>query len=105
MPVIERTTQINASIERVFAFVTDIRNHPRVSPPETCEQVRGPFALWKHEHWFESDITSLKDRFTFSAPLGPLGRLAEKVWLTRRMLQLMEHLQAHEKVLIESEGE
>ena len=39
MPQIERTIEIHAPIERVFDFITDIRNHSRVAPPETQEQL------------------------------------------------------------------
>ncbi len=156
MPVIERTIEINAPIDRVFEFITDISNHPRVSPPETneriidagevpmrlgtvvklraryggfnwelssqitafdqpdpgCpqsayfrdEQVSGPFKRWQHDHLFESTlpgVTRLTDRFTYSAPLGLLGKVAEWLWLNRRLHRLMEHLQTQQKRLIE----
>jgi ligand-binding SRPBCC domain-containing protein len=158
MPQIERTVEIHAPIERVFAFITDIRNHARVSPPETREelleagdipmrlgttvrlraryggvrwtlasritafdppdashpdsayfrdeQIHGPFAVWKHDHWFESTAgggTRLTDRFTYAAPLGPLGRLAERFWLNAQLRHLLEHMQTAEKQLLESE--
>jgi ligand-binding SRPBCC domain-containing protein len=157
MPQIERTVEIHAPLEQVFAFVTDIRNHRRVVPPQTqeqlldagemplrlgtvirlraryggirwtlasritafeppdpvhpesayfCdEQVRGPFALWKHDHWFAATpigSTRLTDRFTYAAPLGPLGRLVERVWLNNCMRHLLEYMQTTEKQLLES---
>jgi ligand-binding SRPBCC domain-containing protein len=37
--VIERSVHIRAPLERVFAFVTDIRNHGRVVPPQTQERL------------------------------------------------------------------
>lgn len=158
MPQIERTVEVHAPLGRVFAFVTDIRNHSRVAPPETQEelldagdtplrvgtivrlraryggirwtltsritafdppgplhpdtayfrdeQVQGPFALWRHDHWFAATSdggTRLTDRFTYAAPLGPLGRIAERIWLNDRLRRLMEHLQATEKRLLEEE--
>ncbi|MFF2369963.1 SRPBCC family protein [Agromyces sp. NPDC058110] len=47
----------------------------------TDEQVRGPFAEFRHEHGFaaQGDGTLMTDRVRFRAPLGPLGRLAELV--------------------------
>jgi len=39
MPQIERTVEIAAPLEAVFAFVTDITNHNRVAPPETQEEL------------------------------------------------------------------
>jgi ligand-binding SRPBCC domain-containing protein len=158
MPQIERAITIAAPLPQVFAFLTDIRNHPRLTPPETqeqlldaggmplclgtevtfCaryggrfwtlrsritafeppheahpdrayfrdEQVRGPFARWRHDHWFEatsSGETRLTDRFTYSAPFGPLGWLAERLWLNRRLRHLLEHLQSSAKRLLESD--
>ena len=157
MVQIERTVEIDAPIERVFAFITDVRNHPQVVPPETREQlldggdeplklssrvkfrarsggvtwtllssitafdppnkehsdsayfrdeqVKGPFAEWRHDHWFASTSagsTNLTDRFTFTAPYGPLGRVAERLWLTNRMTYLMEYMQTAQKRMIEA---
>ena len=158
MPQIERTVEIHAPIQRVFAFVADIRNHRLVVPPHTREQllsggdsplrvgtvvrlraryggiywtlasritafepptavqpgnayfrdeqVSGPFALWQHDHWFASTPdghTRLTDRFTYAAPLGPLGKLAENIWLNGSMRHLMEFMQVAQKQLIEQE--
>ncbi|GAB3590531.1 hypothetical protein GCM10027446_05550 [Angustibacter peucedani] len=55
------------------------------------EQVRGPFAWFRHEHLFSRNGsgTDMTDHVTFRAPLGPLGRLAEVVvlrWYLRRLL-------------------
>lgn len=156
MQQIERTVEIHATIEQVFAFVTDIRNHSLVAPPETQEQlldpgdvplrldsvvrmraryggirwtlatriteftpfdlesgtayfrdeqISGPFAYWRHDHWFASTPdggTLLADRFTYAAPLGPLGRLAEILWIDRRLRRLLDHMQAAQKQLLES---
>ena len=42
--------------------------------------VRGVFRSFQHEHHFAAmdDGTRLRDEIRFSAPLGPLGRLAER---------------------------
>jgi len=159
MPHIERAVEIHAPIERVFAFITDIRNHPRVVPPQTQEQlldagempmrlgvvvrlraryggirwtlasqitafdppgslhpgsayfrdeqVSGPFAVWRHDHWFASTpagSTCLTDRFTYAAPLGPPGRMIERLWLHDRLTHLLEYMQATEKRLLETEA-
>lgn len=55
------------------------------------EQVRGPFARFRHEHRFEPSAvgTRMVDEVTFRAPLGPLGRLAEQVALARYMPRLI----------------
>lgn len=54
----------------------------------TDEMVSGAFAMMRHEHRFETQddaITVMHDHFEFRAPLGPLGRLAEWLFLTRYM--------------------
>jgi ligand-binding SRPBCC domain-containing protein len=41
-------------------------------------EVRGPYALWNHEHWFAAQDggTTMRDRVTYAIPFGPVGRLA-----------------------------
>jgi hypothetical protein len=45
------------------------------------EQVRGPYALWHHEHAFQSEgsHTLMIDRVHYRLPLGPLGRLVHPI--------------------------
>ena len=47
------------------------------------EQTRGPFRRFHHEHEFQrSEVgTTMIDRISFDAPLGPLGRVVERVAL------------------------
>ncbi|OOB92124.1 SRPBCC family protein [Rathayibacter sp. VKM Ac-2630] len=56
------------------------------------EQVRGPFAHFRHEHRFEADGTGsvMIDRLEYSAPLGPLGRIAEHLVVTRHLHRLLQ---------------
>jgi ligand-binding SRPBCC domain-containing protein len=158
MPQIERAVDIRAPLERVFAFLSDVRNHGRIAPPETreqlvdagdiplrlgtqvtfracyggrywmlssrivtfdppnpaCpdrasfrdEQVRGPFAFWRHDHEFQAAPdggTRLTDRFTYTVPFGLLGRLVDHLWLRGRLIRLMEHMQSAAKRLLEAE--
>jgi ligand-binding SRPBCC domain-containing protein len=46
-------------------------------------QVAGAFASLEHDHLFEAagGMTKMTDVFQYSAPLGPLGRLAEALFL------------------------
>lgn len=55
------------------------------------EMVRGIFRELRHVHEFvpQPPGTLMIDIFTFRAPLGPLGRLAETVFLTRYMKNLL----------------
>jgi len=56
-------------------------------PPRkfTDIQLRGPYALWYHEHEFlEVDGgTMVVDRVDYKAPLGPLGWIAERLFVRR----------------------
>jgi len=53
--------------------------------------VRGAFARFDHDHYFEPHDggTRMVDVFDYSAPLGLLGRLAERVILNRYMRRLL----------------
>jgi ligand-binding SRPBCC domain-containing protein len=53
--------------------------------------VRGAFARFDHDHLFaaDGDVTIMRDRFDFTSPLGPLGRLADALVLTRYMRGLL----------------
>ncbi|MFK4728541.1 SRPBCC family protein [Agromyces mediolanus] len=55
------------------------------------EQLRGPFAVFRHEHRFEpaDGGTVMRDHVRFRAPFGPLGRLVEPV-LRRHLVQLID---------------
>jgi ligand-binding SRPBCC domain-containing protein len=53
--------------------------------------VRGAFARFDHDHIFEPTETGTRmiDVFDYNAPLGPLGRLAEALFLDRYMRRLL----------------
>lgn len=55
------------------------------------EQVRGPFAAFRHVHTFEAAEagTRMTDDVAFDAPLGPLGDVAESLVLRRRLRHLI----------------
>ena len=56
------------------------------------EQVSGPFGRWWHEHRFEErdGTTVMTDVVEFASPLGPVGRLVDRVFLTGYMTRLLE---------------
>lgn len=56
------------------------------------EMVRGAFATMVHDHHFAvvDGGTEMRDVFRFSAPLGPLGRLVERLVLRGYMTRLLE---------------
>jgi ligand-binding SRPBCC domain-containing protein len=58
----------------------------------TDEMVDGDFKSLRHEHHFKSiaNGTLLIDIFSYEAPYGNLGRLADRLFLTRYMKTLLE---------------
>lgn len=55
--------------------------------------VRGAFRCFDHDHFFEPagpHLTHCRDVFAFKAPLGPLGWLAERLFLKRYMRRFLE---------------
>jgi ligand-binding SRPBCC domain-containing protein len=53
--------------------------------------VRGAFARFDHDHWFDprEGGTLMRERFDYHAPLGILGRVAERLFLTRYMRRFL----------------
>jgi ligand-binding SRPBCC domain-containing protein len=56
------------------------------------EQREGPFRSFRHEHHFEpvEHGTRMRDNIEFEAPLGVVGRVAERLVLTRYLRHLIE---------------
>jgi len=82
---------------RAWHFGVPLRMTSRVTAMEapssfTDEQVRGPFAHFRHVHLFrrDGDGTIMTDQIEFSAPFGPLGLLVEKVVLAQYLRALIE---------------
>ena len=63
------------------------------NPPRHFQDAmqRGAFKSFVHDHFFEStgEVTTMTDVLAFSAPLGILGRIAEKLVLTRYLERLL----------------
>ena len=56
------------------------------------EQVSGPFRAFRHEHRFEQrdGATVMIDHLEFDAPLGPIGRVVERIVLGTYLRKLIE---------------
>ncbi len=58
------------------------------------EQESGPFAFWRHEHEFEAisaASTRLIDRVTYRVGFGPLGWLADRLVVRRKLRAMFAH--------------
>lgn len=67
------------------------------------EMQRGPFRRWRHVHRFERtpDGTLMVDEIDFASPLGPLGWLADVVFVRRYMTGLVGRQNEHIRGLAE----
>jgi ligand-binding SRPBCC domain-containing protein len=148
--VIERSCEIDAPIEEVFAFHLDTRNAARIAPPGQSvlsvegsfplragsevrvrirqlplpwaqtwlvrvaaieeptlivdEMLRGPFAVWRHEHRFAElpgGRTRLTDHVTYALPGGVLGRVADALAGRRLMRATFRSRQRRTRSLLE----
>jgi ligand-binding SRPBCC domain-containing protein len=75
-------------------------------PPRrfTDEMVRGAFRRFRHEHQFLATDggTEIVDRFDYTSPLGPLGWLADNLFLRRYMSRLLRDRNAYLKQVAEA---
>lgn len=57
------------------------------------EQLKGPYAFWRHEHRFEavSEGTRIVDEVRYALPFGPLGGLAHRLFVRRDVQRIFEH--------------
>lgn len=77
--------------------------HPTLMVDETLD---GPFARFVHEHRFEDlgdGRTRLVDHVEYALPLGPLGRIVEKLVVGRQLRAAFAHRQEATKALLEGE--
>lgn len=68
---------------------------------------KSPFARWRHAHIFEPlgpDRTRMTDRIEYALPLGPLGRLVDRVAVRRQLRGMFAERHRKTKALFESEG-
>ena len=87
--------------QRLTARITELE------PPRRFvdEMVRGPFRRLRHVHTFTADggATLMEDVIQWEAPLGPLGRLADVLFLERHLRWFLTTKQALLKQLAEQE--
>ncbi len=56
-------------------------------------QLRGPYRLWHHTHTFEEREggTLMRDRVRYAIPFGPVGRLAEGLFVRRDLESIFDY--------------
>jgi NADH dehydrogenase len=74
---------------RWVSRITDVR------PPHTFRDVQltGPYRLWDHRHTFEAEgnATRVRDEIHYQVPLGPLGELANRIWVRPQLEQVFRY--------------
>jgi ligand-binding SRPBCC domain-containing protein len=57
------------------------------------EQRFGPYALWHHQHHFREvdGGVEMTDEVNYAIPFGPLGRLANRLFVEREVNRIFEH--------------
>lgn len=56
-------------------------------------QVKGPYAHWRHSHLFEEAgerRTRVRDQIELALPLGPLGRVAYRLFVARTLERIFD---------------
>lgn len=73
-------------------WVTEI-THVRVPHFFIDEQRKGPYAIWHHEHHFEEVTggTKMTDKLYYSLPLGPIGKMANRLIIKNKVLSIFEY--------------
>ncbi len=78
-----------------------------VEPPKKFVDVqeKGPYALWRHSHFFRDvggGATEVKDRVEYAMPLGPLGEIAYHLFVARSLAQIFEYRERELAVIMGS---
>jgi ligand-binding SRPBCC domain-containing protein len=58
------------------------------------EEIRGPFAMWRHTHKFEElapDLTLMRDHVLYQLPFGLIGRLAHLVFVRPALKKIFDY--------------
>ncbi|GAL62586.1 SRPBCC family protein [Algibacter lectus] len=71
----------------------------------TDQMVKGAFKEFKHEHHFKelNDETLMTDLFYYKSPFGVLGKIADKLFLKKYMIELLTERNRIVKQFAESE--
>ncbi len=67
----------------------------QVDPPHyfVDEQRFGPYKFWHHKHFFTEagDKTQVRDLVHYSLPLGPIGRLANPLLVSKKLDSIFDY--------------
>ena len=75
-----------------LTWVTEI-THVKEGQYFVDDQRSGPYALWHHQHFIESDgdETVMTDIVTYLPPFGIFGRIANLFFIRRRLKEIFDY--------------
>jgi ligand-binding SRPBCC domain-containing protein len=98
-PTIFNGMIIEYVVRPVFRFplkwISEIKEvKPMVS--FTDVQLKGPYALWHHFHFFErtNGCTKMLDVVKYAMPLGYLGNIAQRLFVKKQLEQIFRYREA-----------
>lgn len=73
-------------------WVTEI-THVKEKDYFVDEQRFGPYSLWHHKHFFKAidGGVEMKDVVHYKIPFGPLGDLANKIFIRKKLLEIFDY--------------
>lgn len=74
--------------QRLTSKMTELEKHDHF----VDEMIKGIFKQFRHEHQFKQigDETIMIDVFDYTSPLGPLGRMADNLFLKKYMTRFLK---------------
>lgn len=92
--VMRRGTRIDYALA-LHGIPVRWRTHIARWEPDACfvdEQEEGPYAAWRHSHWFErrGGATLMRDLVEYREPFGPLGRIAHALFVPRMLDRIFD---------------
>ena len=87
---------IRYKVTAIPGFTVDwLTEITHVQPPHyfVDEQRFGPYALWHHQHRFRETLsgTEMADEVNYAIPYGPIGRLANGIFVERQLKRIFDY--------------
>lgn len=70
-------------------------------------QLRGPYALWRHEHTFEEAgprQTLMRDRVEYAVGYGPLGGILHRAFIRRTLQRIFDFREQRTREIFGEQG-
>ena len=70
-------------------LISDVKDYQQF----TDKQLKGPYSVWEHTHTFEemNGGVLMRDHIKYKLPMGPLGAIAHKLFVKKRIEQIFDY--------------